>query len=535
MRLVRYIMTIAIATLATFEGFAQETVFALLKSDRQRADEYFQEKNFESALRYYSSVSKGRNISPEIALQIGESSFYLKKYIQAVHAYESFLKSNSTLPQKNRYQLAEAFASLGDYASAIAQYRKYLEEFGEDPVVFKKLWRLTNIQFLYEDSSHFAVRPLSVNSSEGDLFVRPYQNGFLFLSNRKETRVVEKVDATTNKPFYRLYYTTSTVDSVQNEMVRLARPSKYANMGSLRFHPGAFAFYAGQTKMVVTMLNRQSGLAFAEKKGNEWRIVSEFSFNSSSYSISDPAINEAGTVLYFSSDKPGGFGGKDLYRSMLIEGRWSAPVNLGETINTKYDEVSPYLHNDRTLYFSSDGQAGMGGLDIFKSEILADGFEEPKNMGFPLNSSADDFGISIDPGNRKGVFTSNRIGGGFNDDLFEFDMDLQVYPFVIDGTLRFKEFSWSDSSALQNFGRARLYVIDAIRNVVVFEQTTDKDGKFEITIPYFSLYKIRVVGQDNHENIVSLELPKHRTEHTTHDIVVVKDAFKTPDNNQKEK
>jgi tetratricopeptide (TPR) repeat protein len=535
MKAARFIFCLGFIVIAFANANAQETVFALLKSDRQRADEYFRQKNFESALHYYSTLSKGKTVSPELTLQIAESNYFLKKYKQAIAAYETLLKDNRSLPQMARYKLAESYASIGDYSKALSHYRQYLKEFGDDPVVFKKVWRLNNIQYLFEDSSHFAVRPMTINSMEGDLFVRPFQKGYLFLSNRKETRMIEKVDAATNKPFYGLYYSSVVVDSVRLEVVKLTRPTKFSKAASFKFYPGAFAFYDDDKKMVITMLDKKSGLAFAEKNGNDWKIVSVFPYNSSSYSIEEPAINKDGTVLYFSSDKPGGYGGKDIYRSTYQDGTWGAPLNVGETINTRFDEVSPYLHNERTLYFSSSGQAGLGGLDIFKAEILDDGFDEPKNLGFPLNSSSDDFGIYIDRANRRGMFTSNRLGGEFNDDLFEFDMDLQVYPFVIDGTLKFKEFSWSDSAALNKFGKAKLYVIDAIRNVVVFEQTTDENGKFDITIPYFSLYKIRVVGEDNHENIVSLELPKHRTEHTTHDIVVVKDAFRIPESNQKEK
>lgn len=522
------IVIIVIAVLSVSQAVAQETVFALLKSDKKRADEYFEEKNFENALRYYSAAAKGPELNPVISLQIAESNFHLKKYRQAIHAYEAYLTAGHQLPQSSRLKLAESHASLGEYTKAVGHLREYLKESSDDGGVLKKVWQFTNIRFLYEDSAHFAVRPLKLNSRDGELQVMPFENGFLFLSNRKETRVVEKIDGITNKPFYRLYFARAFADSSLTGSTQFGRPSKYTQ-AAFKFHEGPFAFYGRGKKMVVTMLDKQSGLAFAEREENNWKVVSEFPFNSKSYSITDPSINEDGTVLYFASDMPGGFGGKDLYRSMFQNGRWTKPENLGETVNTTFDEIAPYLYQGRTLYFSSTGQPGMGGLDIFKAEVLPEGFDEPKNLGYPLNTSSDDFGISLDAFGRKGWFTSNRVRGEFDDDLFEFDMDLQVYPLVIDGTLRFKESSISDSASLQNFGRAKLYVIDAIRNTVVFEHSTDENGKFEITIPYFSLYKIRVVGEDQHENIVSLELPKHRTEHTTHDIVVVKDVFKSPD------
>jgi hypothetical protein len=530
----RHIIVFIVLQLGAGSVYSQETVFAILKSDEQRANEYFKEKNFESALRYYSSAKKSKQLDATIYLRIGESSYYLKRYHQAKTAFEEFLETNQQLPQTALFQLAESCLSLGQQTKALEYYKLSLSQYGDDALIQRKIWRINNIQFLYEDSAHYAVRPLPINSREGDLFIQPFGKGYLFLSNRKEQRVVEKLDAATSKPFYGLYFSAVTPDSMNWTHDKFGRPSKYDKRMSIKFHAGPFAFYDNQNKMVITTSGKSLGLAFAEKRNNVWQIVSTFTFNNASYSISDPSISEDGTILYFSSDMPGGFGGKDLYRSILVEGKWSKPENLGDVINTKYDEISPFVFQNATLYFSSNGQAGFGGLDIYKSEILNTEFNEPKNIGYPVNSKLDDFGVFIDSTNQKGFFTSNRFKGEFNDDLFGFDMDLQAYPLVIGGTLRLKEHNWTDSSALQNFSYAKLFVIDAIRNNVVAEYKTDENGKFEITIPYFSLYKIRVVGEDNHENFVALELPKHRKEHSAHDIVVVKDAFKTPDN-QKEK
>ncbi|HEY0655636.1 MAG TPA: tetratricopeptide repeat protein [Chryseosolibacter sp.] len=526
------VLTLFLVALAQ-DSLAQETVFALLKSDKKRADEYFREKNFESALKYYSVVSERKNVSPSLMLQIAESSFFLKKYQQAVNAYEIYLKANSKIPENSLFQLAEACVSLGDHAKALAYYKKYIDDFGPDPIVLKKIWRIDNIQFLFEDSSHFAVRPLAINSKLGDLFGQPLGKGFLFLSNRKDVNVVQKVDGTTNKPLHQLYYSPIIADSAISGALTIARPAKFQKT-NFKFHVGPFAAYYRQSKMVVTVLEKNSKLVFAEKVGNAWVTRDDFPFNSDRYSVSDPAISEEGTVLYFASDMPGGYGGKDLYRSILQNGKWSKPVNLGETINTRYDEISPFIYKNSTLYFSSNGQAGLGGLDIFKADILGDEFDEPKNLGYPVNSKLDDFGVSIDSSGQRGFFTSNRESGEFDDDLYEFEMDLQTYPLVINGTLRYREHNWNDSAELVNFARARLVVIDAVRELVVYEHTTDPEGRFNITIPYFSMYKIRVIGEDKHENVVSLDLPKHRKEESEHDIVVVKDAFKTPDSNQKE-
>jgi hypothetical protein len=222
----------------------------------------------------------------------------------------------------------------------------------------------------------------------------------------------------------------------------------------------------------------------------------------------------------------GGFGGKDIYRSELVNNHWTKPVNLGDVINTPHDELYPYL-NANALYFSSNGHPGLGGLDIFKADGGRDGFMEPQNLGYPLNTNFDDFGIVIEGSTNHGYFSSNRKNGGYNDDVYEFEMDLQTYPLEITGVMKFKEENWSDSVELKIMPHAKVFLIDNERNLTVYENTCDVDGNFSIVIPYYSKYKLRVVGQDNDENIVSLEIPKYKKEHGNHEIVVVKDLFKS--------
>jgi hypothetical protein len=195
-------------------------------------------------------------------------------------------------------------------------------------------------------------------------------------------------------------------------------------------------------------------------------------------------------------------------------------------INTHLDEGYPYLQNN-TLYFSSTGHAGLGGLDMFKAENGAGGFMEPQNLGYPLNTNFDDFGIVVAAAGNGGYFSSNRKNGGYNDDVYEFEMDLQTYPLEIKGVMKYKEHNWSDSGSLQIMPHATVFLIDNERNLAVYEDTCDADGHFRIVVPYYAKYKLRVVGQDGEENIVSLEIPKYKKELSSHEIVVVKDFFKT--------
>jgi outer membrane protein OmpA-like peptidoglycan-associated protein len=141
-------------------------------------------------------------------------------------------------------------------------------------------------------------------------------------------------------------------------------------------------------------------------------------FSNAEYSDGHPAISDNGKTLIFSSDRPGGQGGLDLWMSVLENGKWSEPQNLGADINTEGDEAFPFLDWYGKLYFASNGHPGLGGLDVLVAESSVDSWTAATNLGFPVNSSSDDFGLIWDRDHSRGVFASNREGGAGSDDLY---------------------------------------------------------------------------------------------------------------------
>jgi tetratricopeptide (TPR) repeat protein len=509
----------------------QETIFGLFKKEIRLADENFHDQNYYSALVIYSGLYKKDSLSTLLPLKIGRCLYFLKEYNKAAAIYQ---KNGSNLTDEDKFYYAESLAASGDYKQAIQAYHEILKKKEDQPLIMQKIWRLNNVQYLYEDSLHYAIRPVSLNTIDGELCPIPFQNGLIFISNRKEVQVVEKVDAS-NKPFYRTYFSAAVADTAKRGLLKYKRPVLFHKDFYSSLHAGPLAFYQSQTKLVFASTGDKSDedgkktlqLFFAEERNGHWEMSGAFPYNSISYSITDPSINADGTVLYFSSDMKGGFGGKDIYRSRYENGQWTKPENLGETVNTLYDEVFPFIHLNKTLYFSSNGHPGLGGLDIFKSQLHEKDFDEIQNAGYPINTKADEFGITIDSLSAHGYFSSNRKNGGFDDDLYEMDIDLQTYPLEISGLMTFKEFSWSKISGLKPFAHAKFYLIDNLRDVIVQEGTLDENGNFTWVIPYFSKYRIRVVGPENDEHVVSLEIPKQRHLHSKHEIVIVKDPFRS--------
>jgi len=201
-----------------------------------------------------------------------------------------------------------------------------------------------------------------------------------------------------------------------------------------KYHEGQATFFKDGNKMLFTRNNYLNGKYGESKEGinklklysadlvkEEWTNIKELPFNSDEYSTGDPSLSRDDKLLYFVSDMPGGLGGTDIYVVKNENGKWSTPLNLGPAVNTKGNERFPFVDEAGNLYFSSDGHAGLGDLDIFYVKLI-DGVIAKKatNLGSPINSSKDDFGIITDGERKNGYFSSNRKRGGADDDIYRF-------------------------------------------------------------------------------------------------------------------
>jgi outer membrane protein OmpA-like peptidoglycan-associated protein/tetratricopeptide (TPR) repeat protein len=205
-----------------------------------------------------------------------------------------------------------------------------------------------------------------------------------------------------------------------------------------KYHEGPCAFFHDGTKIVFTRNGNSGGdgifgqkkegitrlkLYSADKKGNDWSNIKELPFNDNDFSCGHPTINYTDKILYFISDMPGGYGGTDIYMARFINGTWGKPINLGGKINTIGNEMFPFVDEGGGLYFSSDGHPGLGDLDMFyiSTDLLSNMPNgKIKNLGAPINSNNDDFGIITDKSRNIGYFSSNRKRGGADDDIYKF-------------------------------------------------------------------------------------------------------------------
>jgi outer membrane protein OmpA-like peptidoglycan-associated protein len=293
-----------------------------------------------------------------------------------------------------------------------------------------------------------------------------------------------------------------------------------------KYHEGPAAFFKNGEQVIFTRNNFVNGKAekssdginklklyIATASGDTWKDIQELPFNSNDYSTGHPSLNAEETLLFFASDMPGGFGGTDIYASRFENGNWSQPINLGPSVNTKGNEMFPFVDENGNLYFSSDGLPGLGGLDIFYARLSDTQVKgTPVNLGAPVNSSQDDFSLITDGERKSGYFSSNRKRAGDDDDIYSFERLCELKEgcnlniFVFDA-----ETKMPLDNALVTYSDASGAIQEATTNeegIVKLSNLTQNDEfTFRVTRQGYSPNVVDFVTENCDEKGARLEIP----------------------------
>jgi len=266
-----------------------------------------------------------------------------------------------------------------------------------------------------------------LNTKKLDFSPTYYGDELIFVSTRDEKKLLTGIlDIWIDDNFMAIW------KSKRNEDGTLTTPEVFSENITTKFHEGPLCFNKSGDRVYFTRndfkrgnrRNNSKGIMKLQvytstKDGDDWSKPSSMNFNTKEYEEAHPAITPDGRRLFFSSDREGGFGGMDLYVVEFNDGEWSAPANLGENINTAGNDVFPYVHDDGTLYFASNGWEGLGGLDLYEAKVGSDNsWTGVENIGTPFNSPKDDFGLIMNETKTEGYLTSARDGGHGQDDIY---------------------------------------------------------------------------------------------------------------------
>jgi len=324
----------------------------------------------------------------------------------------------------NLLYYAQALHSNGNLELARTYYLKYDQALGgSGDARGKNLAAAIDRISTFEHDGDVEVTPAkNINSPKLDFSPTYYQNGIVFVSNREPDGKSAGKDPWTGDDYAAHYFAREKADGT------LAFPELFSLRLAGRFHEGPLTFTQSADQVFftrnLTKKHRQKEYilkiftAFATD--SEWTSPEMLDLGAPTANDAHPALSPDGRRLYFASDREGGYGGMDIWVSKFENGVWGAPENAGAQINTAGNEVFPYVYEDGTLYFASDGWGGLGGLDIFYSNNENGTYGRAVNLGAPFNSNKDDFGYVLHPLGTEGYFTSARSGGSGKDDIYHF-------------------------------------------------------------------------------------------------------------------
>lgn len=512
---------------------AQESVFSAFNESISDADKAFIAKNYRKALSIYESIAQNENTPENIDLRLARSYYFTFQYDKAIQHYGKYEKANLEFPTEDYFYFAEALSSTGEIKQAVHYYQICMDKKPNNELYAGRIWRLSNLSYLYEDSIKNMVNFAKLNSNYSELQMLKLSDKEIFLvSNQPQVEMIKKIDIKENSPFYNLRKVESYEDPFSIVALNYENLKPAGQKLKVQFHLSAISIFDNGNQLVYAASSQRKNaegnyplqLYFAKKKRGKWVKIGEYEHNNTQFDISEPAISNDGNTLIFSANFNNSLGGKDLYISTKTEEGWSEPENLGNNINTERDERFPFIDHSN-LYFSSNGHPGLGGFDIYKVKLMDGKYQELENLGYPVNSKFEELSFSIDSLGQQGFLSSNRRNKGFDFDMYEFALDLQVYPLSVDGTVKFIEHNWMDSTELKVLSNVELELIDRTGNKVVAKTRSDENGKFNLKVPYYSKYKIRIRDEDL-DGFVSFEVPKFAKQDLSYEIVVVNDDFK---------
>lgn len=402
----------------------------------------------------------------EMQIKDGASAYERKQFAVAIPMLKKEFQKSKDSGEKGKlaYMLAESYrrtndpASAADWYNQAAQLRYYSDAAIQYPRMLQQMQQYDDAARAYQsagradgdvnkyrefsiackkakewlakaDSNDYKIKSLDFNTPDTDFSpVLLEKDQLLFSSDRKDSEGKDVYKWTGDK-FFDLY----TVDIKNNTVNRWETPF------NKDFHQGTICFNADKTEAYFTQCGSKTKgetdycqIWRVKKNGDTWGMPEVMDFGAKDYNFVHPQIVRGGSMMIVASDNPAGYGGYDLYFSLWVEGekRWTTPKNMGSTINTKGNEVFPFMDAD-TLYFSSDGHPGMGGLDLFRVDKFYDRWQNLQNLKAPMNSGGDDFGLIMNSEAEKpdsvlqmGYFTSNRMGGKGSDDIYRFTREI---------------------------------------------------------------------------------------------------------------
>jgi len=451
----------------------------------KKADDYFKKTYYSKAIPLYEA-SLNKKTSNETLLNLADAYHFTFQVEKASPLYGKVLaKKPKLMTNKHLFRYVQTLKAINNYQKAYkieALYSSYTPEKHRN-----KLRYLENVTAI---GNRYDIASLYINTKDSEFVSSVYNDQLIYSATKKNHSFFEKMYYWNNKPYLNLY--TISLDSLNQESsVKLfseALTTKFHESNAVFTSDGKTVYFTrnnylnGKTKKDSANVN-QLQIYQAQLINGAWENITSLPINYKNFSTEHPALSPDDKILYFSSNRPGGFGGFDIYQ--VATNDFTDVKNLGAHINTHQKEQFPFIDHEGNLYFSSDGHSGFGFLDVFISKNQNGHFLKPDNVGFPINSGFDDFGFMINSETKKGFFSSNRPSGEGSDDIYQIK---ETLPLLIENCYQYITGVVQDKYTKEVLANATvvLYTNNIQKDTVI----TGSNGEFKFKVVCASSYKI---------------------------------------------
>ena len=472
----------------------------------KRADKRYNIGEYYQAAEMYKQLSrnvKGKNKSLRAYIAFQQAECYrILNNKRAANLYKNAIRYN--YPDSIVYlHYAQVLQYQGKYKEATKQYDIYLEKHPDHYVAMAGKYACNQVDTWRKEPSRYKIAPANEfntkrSSNFSPAFLNDEGDALIFTSNRQEQKSNNKkktrTSSVTGAPSFNLYSARKNAagkwedielceglyaETESPEEEESQKQTTTAELGAASLSADGRTMYFTYSKPVNGQ-DLGAKIYISQRASGEWGEAQELKlFKDSSITVGHPSINATGDTLYFVSDAPDGYGGKDIYMAISNGNEWDDIRNLGPTINTSDDELFPHIRRDGRLYFASKGHPGYGGLDLFYA-IPQDSTWQLFNMGTPFNSNADDFGITFQGETENGFFSTNRTQKKGYDMIYSFT--LPQIEFIVEGVVTDNNGNNLSEATLRLIGNDGTNVKTQIRRDGTYRLKLNKNTKYAMLV-----------------------------------------------------
>ena len=393
-------------------------------NDTKKADKHFNKYEFVEAAADYLKLATNGKGDTYVYSQLAESYYNVFNTVEAEKWYAKALETSSD--PEMVYNYSQMLKANGDYEESNVQLAKFSSMRPADNRAIAFRENPNYLPKILEKGKKFNIQGLAINSEVSD-FGGNLQNGKLYITSARSGK--RKTYGWNEEPFLDIYTAIANEDgSFQMPSIIEDNINTKYHEGTVSFSPDGNTMYFSRESFYEKVYERDPSTKYkisvlhlykSINQEGQWSEAEPLSVNGDNYSVKNPSVSADGSTLYFASDKADGYGKFDIYSAAIDEnGSVGEATNLGQKLNTEGQEMFPFISTSNTLYFSSNGHLGLGGLDVFFAKIVDEKVGPVRNIGIPVNGNTDDFAFSINEETEEGFVSSNREGGMGSDDIY---------------------------------------------------------------------------------------------------------------------